>query len=192
VEERQRPRRFDLGEQLDATRTFMRSHRRAAGIFIVVGALGFASVAGRPISVGLADLAVGDCLFIRTGSAISIVPASIPIGSPDEAQTALAVGDAETASCAGSHGHEVSLVTDLDGATGAAYPGSVELREQLLPRCLTAFETFVGRPAEGSAYDTAAVVPHRNGWNRGNRRAVCLVFGRDGRFLDHQARDSGE
>lgn len=187
-----RRRGVDLGEQLDATRGFMRSNPRAAIIFVAVFVLGFASFAGRPETIGLADIGVGDCLFIRTGSALSMVPRSVQIGTPDEVQGSLATADAEKVPCARSHSHEVSLLRIIEAQLGAAYPGVAALRDDMATACRAAFESFVGRPAEGSAYDTAAVVPHRNGWNRGDRRAVCLVFGRDGRFLDHQARDSGE
>ena len=174
------------------TSGWLLTNRRGALVLVAVLALAFGSVLGRPLSIGLADIALGDCLFIRTASARSYLPVEFPIGSAPEVQRALAAGEAERTDCDASHGHEVSAVVTLEGLPGAAYPEDGTLADSVMPTCEAAFAEFVGRAREGSAYDTVAVVPSRSGWTGGERRAVCLVFGRDGRFLDHQARGSGE
>ncbi len=190
--ERDRYRRASVAEQVGGTVGWLRAHPRRALLLIGVVAIGIASAASRPTSFGLGGLEVGDCLFVRTPSALSVVPAEVPIGSVDEVRRTLAGGGAEAAPCGSSHGHEVSAVVDLADPTGTPFPGAEALLAQLAPTCEAAFGSFVGRDREGSAYDTVAVAPNRSGWDAGERRAVCLVFGRDGRFLDHQARDSGE
>jgi hypothetical protein len=171
----------------------MRTNRRAAALIILVVAVGFTALSGRPQSFGLAKLSVGDCLYLETPSSKSMVPPAIPIGTLEEVQRTLANDGAQAARCNESHGHEVSAIVDLgDHAPNEPYPGLEVLQERVTPECVAAFEHFVGRALEGSAYDTVAVVPNKQSWAAGAARAACLVFGRDGRFLDHQAHNSGE
>lgn len=181
-----------VAEQVGGTASFLRTNRRAALVIVAVVALALGSILDRPVSIGLSDVVVGDCLFVRTPSAVNYLPSEVPIGPVAEVRGALASGAAERTRCEGSHGHEVSAVIELEDPADAAHPGEDALLARVTATCEAAFAGFVGRDREGSAYDTVAVVPSRPGWSGGERRAACLVFGRDGRFLDHQARGSGE
>lgn len=95
-----------------------------------------------------ADLAVGDCLYIRTASAAD---ATRPIGDPQEVSQVLLAGGAERAGCDASHGHEVSGFLDL---AKVHYPFA-----DAQARCRDAFAPYVGRALDGSAFMTFAVVP---------------------------------
>lgn len=190
--ERDRYGRASVAEHVGDTASWLRAHPRGALALIVVVMLGVGSAVGRPTSFGLAGVETGDCLFVRTPSSVSVVPVDAPIGSVEDVRRTLAGGGAEAAPCDSSHGHEVSAVVNLPDPADAVFPGAKALLERVTPTCDDAFAVFIGHDREGSAYDTTAVVPSRSGWEGGQRRAVCLVFGRDGRFLDHQAHGSGE
>lgn len=178
--------------QVSDTAAWFRQNRRGFGLVIVIVVAALSLSTSRPKEVRLEVLEVGDCLFIRTPATTSLTQPVPAIGSLEDVRLTAASGGSARTPCEGSHGHEVSAIVPLEGAATDPYPGQVELLEIVAPACPAAFGAFVGHPLEGSTYDTAAVVPSRSGWGVGDRRAACLVFGRDGRFLDHQARHSGE
>jgi hypothetical protein len=141
------------------------------------------------------DLAVGDCLYVRTTSTIEFGPDARPIGDAASVSDVLLAGGAEQAPCDGSHGHEVSLTVAIaadapspsrgaDGLPGADDPSQ--------RACVAAFEGYVGHPLDGSLYETFAAVPTAEQRASGITRAICLVARRDGQWLIHPARDSGE
>lgn len=178
--------------QFSDTAAWFRQNRRGFGLVIVVVIAALSLSTTRPKEVRLEALEVGDCLFIRTPATTSLAPQVPAIGSLEEVRLTAASGGSVRTPCEGSHGHEVSAIVPLEGAVTDPYPGQDLLLVPVAPACAAAFGAFVGHPLGGSTYDTAAVVPSRSGWGVGDRRAACLVFGRDGRFLDHQARNSGE
>jgi hypothetical protein len=146
--------------------------------FLVVGIL-LGAVRGLLVSVN--ELAVGDCLFVRTSTAQE---ATRPIGDERVVTEAILAGKAERASCSASHGHEVSALVDL--AT-LADPFS-----EARAACQTAFEPYVRRAAEGSLYLTFAAVPTPGAQAAGETLGVCLVARADGQWMDHPARGSKE
>jgi len=196
---REKGRPAPLVVQVSDTAAWFRQNPRGFGLVIVIVIAALSLSTSRPKEVRLEALEVGDCLFIRTPATTSLTLQAPAIGSLEEVRLTAASGGGERTPCNGSHGHEVSAVVplsvtffdDFEGAATDAYPGEDPLLELAAPACPAAFGAFVGHPLEGSTYDTAAVVPSRSGWGAGDRQAVCLVFGRDGRFLDHQARHSG-
>jgi len=178
--------------QFSDTAAWFRLNPRGFGLVIVIVIAALSLSTSRPKEVRLEALEVGDCLFIRTPATTSLTPQVPEIGSLEDVRETAASGGTARTPCEGSHGHEVSAIVPLEGAATDPYPGQDLLLELVAPACPEAFGAFVGHLLEGSTYDTAAVVPSRSGWGVGDRRAACLVFGRDGRFLDHQARNSGE
>jgi hypothetical protein len=191
MRERDRYGRQSLGERLGEAWTWFRGNRNAQ---IVVGAVVLGMlvlIVLTPGTVRFDELAEGDCLFVRTRSAVDL-DTSTPIGDPSTISAILLAEGAERTSCDGSHGHEVIAVVELPEPVGAAYPGSGPLSAEHTPSCVAAFEPYVGRPAEGSTYAAFVVVPDEARWTDGARSVACLLQRVDGRYMDHAARDSGE
>jgi len=191
-DERTRYGRKSIREQAADVVAGLRSHPVAVGVVVVV--FGIAAVlwllAGRP--VGVADLRVGDCLYVPLPATVD-VNTDRPIGEPADVEQVLMTGGAETASCSSSHGHEVAAIVDLGPppASGAA-PTQDSLRSYALTLCAQAFPGYVGHPMAGSIYQVLAAVPSVDAWSAGQRSGVCLVARADGQWMTHPARDSGE
>jgi hypothetical protein len=141
------------------------------------------------------DLAVGDCLYVRTTSTIEFGPDARPIGDAASVSEVLLAGGAEQAPCDGSHGHEVSLTVPV----GAAAPSPSGVADGLAgpddpsqEACVAAFEGYVGHALDSSLYETFAAVPTAEERASGITRAICLVARRDGQWMTHPARGSGE
>jgi hypothetical protein len=180
-DERSRYGRRSLREQIDEVITWPANHRFATGIILVVivGAVLLSVTAG--IFRDPRELAVGDCLFVRTGTAPDDAR---PIGDPKTVESAVIAGGAETAGCGSSHGHEVSALIDL--ASLGDVPSDAETA------CAQAFPAFVGHALDGSRYITLAAVPTAEAQAAGAKQAICLVARDDGQWMDHAARGSGE
>jgi hypothetical protein len=146
--------------------------------FLVVGCL---IAAARVMLVNPLELAVGDCLFVRTAAAQD---ETAPIGGPSVVTAALFEGRAERTSCNASHGHEVSAVVDLRTLD---YP-----LPETRARCVEAFQPYVGRAAGGSIYMTFAALATPEQQQAGAYLGICLVARADGSWVDHAARGSGK
>ena len=180
-DERDRYGRKSIREQLDDLLAWPAAHRIATGVILAFIVVGLLVSATRGLKVAPGDLAVGDCLFVRTSSSQSD---DHPIGEPDEVAVELLAGNAERAGCDASHGHEVSALVDL-----------TQLRDTLseaAARCTARFEPYVGRSLAGSAYTTFAALPTPVEQSRGAHLGVCLIARGDGEWMAHQARASGE
>jgi len=70
-------------------------------------------------------------------------------------------------------------------------PGLQELRDAVQARCEAAFVGYVGRPADGSEFETFVVLPTEAQLDAGAATAVCLVARRDGQWQPGPARASG-
>lgn len=189
--ERDRYGRISWRERIADLAEWFPAHRGASALLAVIvgGAIVIRLVT--PQYLGLPDLRVGDCLFVRTSSASEVGPDAHPAGDPIELAAVLPSDGAERAPCGQSHSHEVSAIVPLAEPAGAAYPGQAPLERRVAPICEEAFPGFVGHPLEGSEFATMAVVPLERGWGAGQRTAVCLVHDRDLAFLTAPARDSG-
>ncbi len=191
MRERDRYGRQSLGERLGEAWAWFRGYRNAQ---IVVGAIVLGVLAMlvlSPSTVRFDELAVGDCIFVRTRSAVDL-DVSTPIGDPSTVTAILLAEGAERTGCGQNHGHEVILVDELDAADDAAFPGSGPLGAEAAPRCAAAFEPYVGRPAEGSIYVAFAATPDEVRWDGGSRTVACLLQRADGRYMDRAARGSAE
>jgi len=173
------------------------AHRNGtAAIAIVVGLAVLYRVL-TPSVVGLDDLRAGDCLFVRTASAISPLDASP--GAPASVRQAILSGGAEEASCDLSHSHEVSGLVDLDDHDDADAAGAppaydpVALLARAEDACAGQLPGYLGLPpgATSAAWVGFAVIPDERLWERGARVAACLVTSADGRFPTTPARDAG-
>jgi hypothetical protein len=147
----------------------------------VVIALALFLALSRGELVAVADLRVGDCLFVRTGFD---EPDDQPIGVERNVVEALLAGRAERAACDASHGHEVSAIVEL---TLFDSPST-----EAQATCADEFAGYVGRPATESVYVTLAALPSPAAQAGGATRAICLVARADGQWMDHPARNSGE
>lgn len=195
-DERRRYGRKDVREQLGDAVAWPGSHRFATGVILVVlvGALLIAAAQGR--FVDSRNLAVGDCLYVPTASALD--PTSTrPVGDATAAELILVTGGAQLAGCTASHGHEVSAVL-IGPDPGPAASGIGALLDRaaihrlMQPLCEAAFAGYVGHALAGSAFVTFPAVPEAPEWIAGSRRTVCLVVRTDGTWMDHPARGSGE
>jgi hypothetical protein len=190
-DERGRYRRRTLRDRAAEAVDWVRTHRSASAVlalFIGVMAIGVVAPARSAMPT---DLEVGDCLYIRTTASMAVGPDARPIGPPSEVEAVLMSGGAEQAGCGTSHGHEVAAVVhlgtgQLPGASGEA------LRDSIQPACDAAFAAYVGKDAVTSLYETFAVVPGGDQFAAGLTDAICLVARRDGQWMTHAARGSGE
>ena len=195
-DERARYGRKSLREQLGDAFAWPGTHRFATGVILVVvaGALLLSAIRGR--SASLHDLAVGDCLYIPTESALD--PSSTrPIGDAGAVELVVVEGGAQQAGCTASHGHEVAaILTGPEASARGDGIGTLLDRDAInrltQPLCEAAFAGYVGRALADSAFVTFPVVPEPQAWVQGGRQTVCLVARADGQWMDHPARGSGE
>jgi Septum formation len=195
-DERARYGRMTFREQVGDVLAWPGSHRFATGIIavVVVGAVAIAALSGR--AQDPRSLAIGDCLYVPTPAALDPT-ASRPIGSPGDIELLVIAGDAQKASCAASHGHEVSaILVGPDASPRGSGTGELFDRDAIhrlmQPLCDAAFAAYVGRPLDSSAFDTFPAVPEAPAWVAGGRRTICLVARTDGTWMDHPAQGSGE
>lgn len=183
--ERDRYGRASLAEQLGNLVGWFRAHPVALTLVAIV-VLGIIVQLVAPRRSALPnDLAVGDCLFVPTAESDAVGPGARPIGAPDEVARVLMRGGAEPADCRASHGHEVSAIFD--------YPRQEETRgPPIAVRCIRAFGTYVGSTVTVTSFVTFAATPTVEQWDAGIHRLICLVARRDGQWMDHPARGSGE
>jgi hypothetical protein len=187
--ERDRYRRASLGEQIrEGFLGFWRN--RAARLIAAVVLGGFLILRLlTPEIVPFAELKTGDCVYLRPPGPAELTTSVRPV--PATTADLLTYGAAERAACSLSHSHEVSDAFSV-GDAGTTYPGVDALLAASGERCEAAFEPFIGRGPDGSAYGTALAVPGVTAWEGGPRYGVCFVFRRDQTLLGHRARGSGE
>jgi hypothetical protein len=179
-----------LRDRLEELVDSVRAHPfRTAALVIGVVIVGL-SLLNAPRTARLDTLAVGECLYARTSASTAVGAGGRPIGDPSEVEAVIDSGGAEYAGCGASHGHEVSAIVEL-APFGPASIGRAELRAAVQARCDAAFEGYVGRPADGSEFETFAVLPSDAQIADGATVAACLIARRDGQWLAGQARDSG-
>ncbi len=195
-DERARYGRRSLREQLDDAIAWPGKNRFAAGVMLVViaGALLLVIARGRPAN--LADLRVGDCLFVPTAAAQD---EARPIGQATAVEDVILAGGAQQAGCTASHGHEVAAIVGPPSPTATLAPSVLRVRfdrdairrvAQLL--CEAAFAGYVGHALAGSRFMTFPVAPDAADWIAGGQQTTCLVARVDGQWMGHPARGSAE
>ena len=191
MRERDRYARASLREQAGDTLTELRSHPGVVALLgVLLGGWLFFTLT-RPTYVQVANLEVGDCLYIHAADADTDTPTGRPAGTAIGAVAALYGQGAERAACDASHGHEVILTMTFDGAAGTPYPGAAALREPWAGPCDDAFEAWVGVAPDGSELEVVIAVPDEPAWDRGTRAGACMVARADGQFLAGPAKGSG-
>ncbi len=195
-DERARYGRRSLREQVGDLITWPRSHPFASVVILVVVAGVFLPSALRGRLVGLGELAVGDCLFVRTAAAQEL-SSTRPIGDAAAVEQVILTAGAEKAGCSASHGHEVSSIATLPAPSLVPGVLGVMLDRELIrrttqPLCDAAFAGYVGHALTGWMYVTFPVAPEPAAWLDAGRQTVCLVARSDGRWMDHPARGSDE
>lgn len=195
-DERKRYGRKSLREQLEDAIAWPGNHRSATGVILVVIAGALLLVAVRGGATSLRGLAVGDCLYIPTAAAQD--PLSLrPIGEAPAVEEVLITAGAEEAACTASHGHEVAAIVVLPdpsratGEIGQLFDRDA-IRRQAQPLCDAAVEAYLGHALADSTFVAFPVAPEPKAWVDGGRQTVCLVARRDGQWMDHPARGSGE
>ena len=182
--ERDRYPRRTVRDQLEELGDWAREHRLALLIALVaVAVLVWLFTPGQPVRPQ--DLVVGDCLYLRTPAVEDVGPSARPIGEPAVVAAAVLAGRAVRTGCNEPHGHEVAALVDMP-RTGEPRPGHLQ------GVCEEAFEEYGGRSVDGSALAPVVATPSAEQWDAGVRRAICLIARRDGEWMDHPARDSGE
>lgn len=191
VRERDRYARASLREQAGDTLTELRAHPGVVALLVVLlgGWLFFTLT--RPTYLQVADLAVGDCLYIHAPDADTDTPTGRPTGTETGMVAALYGQGAERAACDASHGHEVIVTMAFDHEAGAPFPGAAALREPWAEPCDDAFEQWVGVDSERSELTVVIAVPDETAWDKGTRAGACLVARADGDFLAGPAKGSG-
>jgi len=182
--ERDRYGRASLAERVGDVLGWFRAHPLALVPILIVGAGIVTQLVAPPRSALPNDLAVGDCLFIRTSAANAIGPGARPIGESPEAADVLMRGGAEQVDCLSSHGHEVSAVLDLREHEYTPTEASAA--------CDAALEPYVGRQPTRSRYVTFAALPTSAAPAGGPQVGICLVARADGEWMDHPARGGRE
>jgi hypothetical protein len=188
--EREKYPRASLGEQLAGELRALRRHPGVLLVALLVVGGGAVLLITRPPVVRVQDLAAGDCLYIRAADASEEPPGS-RIGTDGAVVEALYREGAERAGCDASHSHEVIDAWSFEERAVDEYPGAAALRDRSVAACRSAFEAYVGRPADGSAFGFVLAVPSNEYWDDGMRAAACLLERRDGDFLAGPARGSG-
>jgi hypothetical protein len=179
-----------LRDRLDELIDSARAHPLRVAVLVIFLVVVGLSLLNAPRTAHLETLAVGECLYVRTSASTAIGAGGRPIGDPLEVEAVLDAGGAEYAGCGVSHGHEVSAIVELEPFEPASI-GRSELRAAAQARCDAAFEGYVGRTADGSEFETFAVLPSEAGIAAGTATAVCLVARRDGQWLSGPALASG-
>lgn len=195
-DERSRYGRKSWREGIEDALAWPAAHRGATaiGLLILGGAIALALLTGR--GVDRRDLAVGDCLYVPTSAARDPL-STRPIGEAAPVEEVVVAGGAQRTDCTASHGHEVAAIVAAPepsgtiGDTGSGFDLDA-LHRLTQPACDAAFAAYVGHALAGSRYVTFPVAPEPEAWAGEGRRTVCLVARRDGQWMDHPARASGE
>ncbi|HEX5013788.1 MAG TPA: septum formation family protein [Candidatus Limnocylindrales bacterium] len=114
------------------------------------------------------NLAIGDCIDLPSGDAISSVPKR---------------------SCTQPHAGEVFHLFDVP--SGDAYPSDPEWGPLIYPVCDPAFEAYTGTNVEDRAdIDYQFFVPTEDRWAAGERSVTCYIISLDGSPLARSYRVS--
>ena len=174
--EAQRYRRAPLVEQLrGAVVGFGRNRALVAIVAVIVGGFVVLRLL-TPEVVPFAELAPGDCLYVRAGDP----DAGPAIGGPSSVRSRLLEAGAERAPCQLSHSHEVAGIVELpDGP----WPGETALLAVVEAPCRSTVATYVGRRPDAAQLALHVIAPDEVRWSEGLRRVACLVHRADGGFL---------
>jgi hypothetical protein len=147
------------------------SRRRQAGRGLAIGGL----VAAGVWTVVLALVAVGVMLLTTSDWDLQAPRGASSTWTP--------------AGCAEAHDGEVYLVEQLrtDG-----WPGEDEVAGLADDACFGAFDAYVGRSYDDSAYDYVTFGPDEQEWSAGEHRVVCVIVPFEDDVLHGPVRNSGE
>jgi hypothetical protein len=193
-DERRRYGRRSLRERFDDLLAWPGEHIPATIALIAFLGVGVAIALSRGLLVQPEQLVTGDCLFVRVAANQGDVR---PIGEARDVIGAVLAGRMEKTACDGSHGHEVSAVTDvplpsIEPGTLPTMLDRAAIEALAGPACTDVFEAYVGRAPEGSRFVTFAVAPDPPEWVASGGRTICLVARSDGGWMDRPARGSAE
>ncbi|MBI3751154.1 MAG: hypothetical protein HY263_05805 [Chloroflexi bacterium] len=190
-DERQRYSRRSLRDRGIEVIDWLKGHPAAAAVLALFLGVAAIQIVAPARSALPADLQVGDCLYIRTPQSMDVGPGARPIGDQLAVESVLMGGGAEQAGCNTSHGHEVSGRVEVPAVPPVPPGVSVvpTVRAEANTACATAFSGYVGHALAGSIYETFAALPPTFD---GTAEAICLVARRDGQWMTHPARASGE
>lgn len=191
VRERDRYARASLREQAGDALTELRGHPGVMALLAFLAGGWLVLTITRPPVIQVADLRVGDCLYIHAADADTDAPGGRPAGTATGAIAALYGLGAERAACDASHSHEVVDVFPVADPAGAPYPGGAAMIRARDEACVAAFAAWVGHAPEGSELERVIAVPSDKAWGTGVRTGACLVARADGQFLAGSAKGSG-
>jgi hypothetical protein len=90
-----------------------------------------------------------------------------------------AIEQVDVVPCEDPHDLEVFALVQLPDS---AYPGDGGLSDVAQPACTERFAAYVGVEPANSALATGFLVPSQEGWDGGDREAVCLLYEPDARL----------
>ncbi len=93
-------------------------------------------------------------------------------------------------SCDEPHDNEVYALVELDDDDD--YPGENQVVDEAEELCFEAFEDYVGIPYEESIFLSLQLTPTEEGWEEGDREAVCVLYDADQDSLDESAEGAEE
>lgn len=86
------------------------------------------------------------------------------------------IENVEAVGCNEPHEVEVFAVIELNQPDGARFPGNDAVYESGMDRCLPEFAGYVGTSYETSVYWVDAWTPIEDGWDRGDREVLCVIY----------------
>ena len=86
------------------------------------------------------------------------------------------IENVEAVGCDQPHEVEVFAVVEIDDPDGSRFPGNDALYEDGMDRCLPRFAGYVGTSYEESVYWVDAWTPVEEGWDRGDREVLCVIY----------------
>lgn len=92
-------------------------------------------------------------------------------------------------SCDEPHDNEVYALVELDDDD---FPGENQVADEAEELCFEAFEDYVGLPYEESIFLSLQLTPTEQGWEDGDREAVCVLYDADQDPLDESAEGAEE
>ncbi len=86
------------------------------------------------------------------------------------------IENVEAVGCNEPHEVEVFAVVELNQPDGSRFPGNDAVYEDGMDRCLPRFAGYVGTSYEESVYWVDAWTPIEEGWDRGDREVLCVIY----------------
>jgi hypothetical protein len=133
---------------------------RFRGLYITAAILiGFFVFGALDNTTNVTTLSVGDCI--------------------EDPGPVAVIDNVEDVGCDQPHGFEVFALVELTGpgtSDGSAFPGDDRVYSDAMALCEPRFASYVGTAIETSVYWIDAWTPIEEGWEDGDREALCMIY----------------